>query len=313
MNSWLMLVTSLPTENATVRQRAWRALKASGAAVLRDGVYLMPQRADCRLTLERLAADVRAGGGAAQVLGVTEPDGGGFIERFDRGGDYAALLAEVAQARGRLDAETAPDAIKQARKLRKTLSGLIEIDFFPGEARRQTDSALSELEQACAQFLSPGEPSAQSGVIERLAIADFQGRTWATRKRPWVDRLASAWLIRRFIDPHAAILWLASPQDCPADALGFDFDGARFSHVGSRVSFEVLVASFGLDQAALLPLGQLVHFLDVGGVQPAQAAGVEGVLAGLREAVEDDDQLLACACPVFDGLLATFAKQTVRE
>ena len=131
---------------------------------------------------------------------------------------------------------------------------------------------------------------------------------WATRQRPWVDRLACAWLIRRFIDHRAKILWLEKPEQCPADALGFDFDGARFSHVGAKVTFEVLLASFGLESPALARLGGLVHFLDVGGVQPPEAAGVESALAGMQTAITDDDALLASVSAVFDGLLASFEK-----
>jgi hypothetical protein len=139
-------------------------------------------------------------------------------------------------------------------------------------------------------------------------VAQHQGRVWATRQCPWVDRLASAWLIRRFIDPHAQLVWIANAADCPPDALGFDFDGAAFSHVGSRVTFEVLLASFALAGPALTRMGQLVHYLDVGGVQPSEAPGVESVLAGLRDTLHDDDQLLAHACHIFDGLLATFSQ-----
>jgi hypothetical protein len=120
-------------------------------------------------------------------------------------------------------------------------------------------------------------------------------------------------LIRRFIDPQARILWLDAPGDCPADALGFDFDGATFSHVGSRVTFEVLIESFALTQPALARLGLLVHFLDVGGIQPPEAAGVESVLAGLREGISDDDQLLAAALAIFDGLLASFNRGTTLQ
>jgi hypothetical protein len=114
-------------------------------------------------------------------------------------------------------------------------------------------------------------------------------------------------LIQRFIDPQARILWLADPADCPPDALGFDFDGATFSHMGSRVTFEVLAASFGLqEQTAIAQLGLLVHYLDVGGIQPPEAAGIEGVLYGMRESIQDDDQLLEAATKVFDGLLISF-------
>ena len=104
------------------------------------------------------------------------------------------------------------------------------------------------------------------------------------------------------------MLWLASPEDCPADALGYDFDGAAFSHIGSRVTFEVLAGSFNLEQPAIKRLGMLVHYLDVGGVAPPEASGVESVLVGLRETLTDDDHLLAAACAIFDGLLVSFDK-----
>jgi len=307
MITWLTLITTLPTQNATARMRAWRALKASGAAVLRDGVYLMPERDVCRSTLDSVAADVLAGGGTAYVLRVEQPDGSDFAALFERSADYAALLADIATVREALNAETALEALKQARKLRKTFAGLAATDFFPGEAQRQTDTALQELELAAAQTLAPDEPRPLKGPIARLNLADYRHRTWATRRRPRVDRLASAWLIRRHIDPQATFLWLESPAS-PADALGFDFDGATFSHVGARVTFEVLLASFGLEQGALKRLGALVHFLDVGGVQPPEAAGIENVLLGLRDTISDDDQLLASASSLFDGLFATFDK-----
>jgi hypothetical protein len=183
---------------------------------------------------------------------------------------------------------------------------LCDIDFFPGQAQSQLSSALNDLEQTCANALSPHEPRTNSGSIAALQIKDYQGRVWATRSRPWVDRLASAWLIRRFIDTSATITWLKNPEDCPKNALGFDFDGATFSHVDSRVTFEVLAASFGLTSPAVVRLGLLIHYLDVGGVQPAEACGIESLLQGLRQTIEDDDQLLATASTVFDGLLFAF-------
>lgn len=308
MTTWLALITSLPTENATARMRAWRSLKASGAAVLRDGVYLMPEREDCRVTLEAVAADVLAAGGTALVVRLEEPAAGNFVGLFDRSADFAYLLADIAAGRDRLTAETANEALKLARKLRKAYANLAAIDFFPGEAQKQADEALRDLEQRAAWALSPDEPHPAPGAIAVLNRADYQRRVWATRRRPWIDRLASAWLIRRFVDADAEIRWLASPGDCPPDALGFDFDGATFSHVGARVTFEVLLASFGLETPALQRFGGLVHYLDVGGVQPAEAVGIESALAGLRDTIADDDQLLALAGKIFDGLLASFEK-----
>lgn len=306
MNQWIALITSLPTETATARMRTWRALKASGAASIRDGVYLMPQREDCRATLEAVASDIISAGGSAMLVGMTPPQGEDFVNLFDRCADYAALLADIGAARAELTLDRAAEVLKQARKLDKAFAGVSGIDFFPGEARKQTDAALRELESTANQLLSPDEPHALDAVIDRLQLKDFKGKTWATRKRPWVDRLASAWLLRRFIDPKAKFLWLDSPADCPPKALGFDFDGASFTHVGARVTFEVLLASFGIETPALSRMGALVHYLDVGGIPPAEAAGVESVLAGLRTSIENDDQLLAAACGVFDGLLTNF-------
>ena len=147
--------------------------------------------------------------------------------------------------------------------------------------------------------------SFESGAETPLWTED--DRRWATRARPWVDRLASAWLIKRFIDPQAQLLWLASPSDCPEDALGFDFDGATFTHAAGKVTFEVLLASFGFNEPALERLGTIVHFLDVGGVQPVEAAGIEQILWGLRDSIADDNALLTAASQVLDALYTAFS------
>ncbi|WP_447919774.1 chromate resistance protein ChrB domain-containing protein [Achromobacter aegrifaciens] len=309
--SWLTLILSMPTENATARMRAWRALKSCGAAVLRDGVYLLPSLDRTRETLSAIKHDVHESGGSAYLAYTEFPDedSARMQELFDRSADYGVLMKSIGSIQAALAPDTAMDTLKQLRKLRKAYAQLAEIDFFPGEAQRQADAALLELEEGANRVLSPDEPHAVDGAIARLRIDDYRGRTWATRARPWVDRLASAWLIRRRIDADARILWLASPGACPKEALGFDFDGARFSHVGAKVTFENLVTAFGLQGRGMDRLGAIVHFLDVGGVQPAEAAGVEQVLAGLRATVADDDQLLALASSVFDGLLASFEKE----
>jgi hypothetical protein len=309
MDNWLALILGLPTANATERMRAWRALKAAGAAVLRDGAYLLPDTGVCREALATVERDILAINGTAFILPVMDPDGERFVELFDRSDDYSKLHAEIEECRGRLNPENALATTKQVRKLRKTYDQLTNIDYFPGKPKQQTDVALQALEIAVSRALSPDEPHSRNHPITALNRGDYQGRVWATRKRPWVDRLACAWLIRRFIDPDAQILWLDTPQDCPADALGFDFDDAAFSHVGNRVSFETLQASFELQESGLNRIAALVHFLDVGGIQPVEAAGIECVLAGLRETIPHDDHLLTAASSIFDGLLARFVKE----
>ncbi|MDI9776385.1 chromate resistance protein [Pseudomonas putida] len=308
MIQWSLLILGLPTANATERMRAWRTLKASGAAVLRDGVYLLPESHVGRETFEAVERDVLASNGTAFLFSLSEPEER-FSGLFDRGDEYARLMEDVAASRADLTADNALHITRQARKLRKAFGQLAAIDFFPGLIKAQADSALQELETAISRALSADEPRAHDEVITRLSRTDYQGRRWATRKRPWVDRLACAWLIRRFIDADARFIWLNHPGDCPSDALGFDFDGARFSHVGQRVSFETLIESFAVQQPGLARLAGVIHYLDAGGNQPAEAPGIERVLAGLRASIDDDDQLTVAAGGIFDGLLTAFASE----
>jgi hypothetical protein len=307
--SWLILILSLPTENATVRMRSWRSIKAWGAASLRDGVYLLPANPDHVEKFEEIASNVRETGGVAHVLLTDCPEGDDFPALFDRSQDFEELLSEITKLRRRLSLESAMEVMKETRKLRKRSSQLANIDFFPGAAHDRVDRELQELEIDSNRVLSPNEPRATSTSIQLLKHADFQGRVWATRRRLWVDRLASAWLIQRFIDSKARFLWLDSPNDCPDEALGFDFDGATFTHVGEKVTFETLMESFDLRQAALQWIGGLVHYLDVGGYQPAEASGIECVLMGLRETYHNDDELLQAASQVFDSLYITYKKE----
>ncbi|MDH0731455.1 chromate resistance protein [Pseudomonas sichuanensis] len=308
MKKWSLLILGLPTANATERMRAWRTLKASGAAVLRDGVYLLPEQSAGREAFEAVERDVLAINGTAFLLSLPEREER-FSGLFDRSDEYAKLMEEIAGCRAELSPDNALQTARQVRKLRKSFSQLTAIDFFPGVLKTQADSALQEFEMAISRALSSDEPSAHDEAITRLQRGDYQGRRWATRKRPWVDRLACAWLIRRFIDADAKFIWLDSPSDCPSDALGFDFDGARFSHVGQRVSFETLIESFAVEQPGLTRLAGVIHYLDVGGNQPAEASGIERVLAGLRESIGDDDQLTTVAGGIFDGLLTAFASE----
>lgn len=312
--SYLALFIALPAKASTGRMRVWRALKALGCAQLRDGVHLLPDLPPHADALAALALQAVEHGGSAEVYrlsGCDEAQEIGLRALFDRTPDYAALVDEIDAFARAPDAADAGNAARRLHSLARRLEQLDRIDFYPGEAGRQARAMFDEARLALARRLSPDEPTASESPVERLQRSDYRGRTWATRARPWVDRLASAWLIRRRIDPDARFAWLASPADCREGWVGFDFDGASFSHTDARVSFEVLLASFGLDaEPALVRLGELVHALDVGGLPVPEAAGVEAVLAGLRAAEPDDDALLDRAGAVFDALLRGYEERS---
>lgn len=304
--TWILIVLTLPTQNATARMRIWRSLKGLGCAALRDGAWLLPETVATRQELEALADETRAAGGTAWLLRLDaeEVQSAAFQEMFDRTAEYAELLADLT----RFDplAENATTANKILKALRRRYVTLVEQDYFPGASKLEAEARLLTLEATLASRLSPNEPHFQDGQPERLALADFQKQSWATRQDLWVDRLASAWLIRRFIDRRARFVWLKRVQDCPSDALGFDFDGARFTHIGHRVTFETLLASFGLENdTALMRIAAIVHALDVGGDAP-EAAGFETLLKGLKARIKDDDALLKQGGQMLDDLYAVF-------
>ena len=303
---WLLLVLTLQGAQGALRMRVWRALKAIGAAVLRDGVYLLPNRPPLAAGFRAQAADVMASGGSAQVLTFNAAGAAQeaeFRQLFDRTAEYAELAQEIAETRSQIETNGLDEGIDVVARLRRQLEALLAQDFFPGEPARQAAQALDELDEVAIRAASPDEPHSAHIEVRRLVRRDYRRRTWATRARPWVDRLASAWLIRRFIDPEARFIWLKKPADCPKRALGFDFDGAVFTHVDGKVTFEVLMESFDLgSDPALRDLGAVVHYLDVGGIPVPEAAGVESLLRAARAAFENDDILLQESMRIFELL-----------
>jgi hypothetical protein len=310
--AWHLLIVSVPTAGATLRMRLWRSVKALGCAALRDGAYLLPDISNHGEALTDLAEQTNAEGGQAWVVDVvprSAEDHEAFRVLFSRKEDYANLAGQLTQARKELGVQSPNETAKTLKRLRKERDAIRRIDFFPNEASLAAEAAWEDFEDAVKAMLTADEPQAEERPIPQLRIADFQERTWATRRNLWVDRVASAWLIRSFIDPHARFLWLDSPSACPEGALGFDFEGAAFTHVGDKVTFEVLLASFSLDSdPALSRLGALVHALDVGGTVPPETSGFEAIMAGARARLSDDDALLAEIGAVLDSLHFHFNK-----
>jgi hypothetical protein len=308
-----MLVVSLPGRSQTPRMRLWRALKGAGAAMLRDGVYVLPESDGARTLFKGQVDEANQAGGSAHVVAFSSIDPKQEVAlraAFDRNQAYAHALERLASLRRELRKLAESEARKRLTASRRELEAVAAIDFFPGTARAQVETALADAERALNARFAPDEPQEKKTTIPHRRTQDYRGRVWATRRHLWIDRVASAWLIRRFIDPRAQFRWLKKPTDCPKRAVGFDFDGAEFSHVGARVTFEVLAASFGLDQdLRLARLGRLIGYLDIGGIPMADAAGFASVMAGARARHgEDDNALLADMSTVLDSLYAAYSE-----
>ena len=307
------LILSLPTRNSTVRMRVWRALKDCGCAVLRDGVYVVPAPSAAAAILAGVERDIRASGGFAMRAALKLDDGdyrAHVLGLFDRSAEYGALLDQIRQTRAALRRLGPRKAQTSVARLERRLARIVALDYFPGAGKTQTTDAFSSLQRDYRAAYGRGEPRISRRRLKSADLGRYQSRTWATRKDPWVDRLASAWLIRRFIDPKARFAWLARPSDLPRRAIGFDYDGAEFTHVGNRVTFEVLMETFGLEKdGALAAIGASVHFLDVGGSSAPDAKGLETVLKGVKEKAADDDAMLAEAMRIFDHFYSAYAER----
>lgn len=306
---WLVLVASLPTDDPAVRMRVLRTLESLGCAMLREGVYLLPDNPGTRQGVTRLSEYVGRLSGSAHVLYVTAVDAAqseAFRALFDRSSKYEELVKSVEGLRSGFGISDPSAIARVLNKQRREFDAISALDFFPSSARERAARALGETEAEVRRLMFPDGP--KTGRSAESAASYFK-RTWATRRPLWADRLASAWLIRRFIDPEAKIVWLDKNQECPTIAVGFAYDGASFCNSSNRVTFEELLAAFSLDRnATLVKIGSLVHYLDTGGTPVAEAAGVETLLQGARRRSSTDDELFRESEKTFDLLYEAYVE-----
>lgn len=308
---WLLLLTRLPSD-ASQRERVgiWRKLKRSGALVLRDSVYLFPAKDEALEIANWLAGEIRAIEGAeAQVARVTSIDGypdAELIKRFNelREGDYVELEPELKDA-VRAGQKGGEEATKHLRALvRRTEQRLDEIarsDFFECPAGTRVRALVA---QGRALLEPARRPDAE------LEPEDFRGRQWVTRTRPKIDRLASAWLIQRFVDPEARFAFVESEdRKVPHGALTFDTFGGDFTHEADECTFEVLARRFGVADPGVRVLAEIVHDCDLedGKFQRGEVPVVLALVRGLVATIADDQELVRAAMPVFEALRAAYA------
>ena len=297
---WLLLVFSLPAKNASQRVEIWRKLQRYGMVPLRSSGYLLPNTEVNQERMEWLAAAIRSYKGQASVVQAQAFDDlspeqlrGLFIEARSR--DYQRLLHDVKKFLA-LSSSSRPSG--HLKRIRRRFQELQEIDFFQNPLRSRVETMLARADES---ELTKSKAKPKSN--------EYRGRLWMTRPRPGIDRVSSAWLIRRFIDPKARFVFGAEPSTHP-DAIPFDmFCPEGFGHRGEDCTFETLSKQFALRDSRVRRIAQIVHDADLGDDKfgRAEGQGLDKVLTGWAKQDLPDDDLLKRGMDLIEGLYEVLA------
>ncbi|HKZ04279.1 MAG TPA: chromate resistance protein ChrB domain-containing protein [Methylomirabilota bacterium] len=307
----LLLLVGLPPHPSSLRVRVWRRLKSLGAVPLKRSAYLLPDTPERYEDFQWLAQEIEREGGEATLIRVQQienlgPDAVRRLFHEPRDQDYRQLAARYRRLLQRLDKKSASAAAQvEATRLAKDHQRIRDVDFFdaPGGAE------VRRLEEVIAMRTRRPEP-ARPEAPPTLDLTALRGRKWVTRPRPHIDRIASAWLIRRFIDPQAQFVF-APPAEFPPDAIPFDAPGVELSHQGEDCTFETLMKRARLRDRRLTRLAELVHEADLrdGKYPREEARGIDVAVRALLAASADDQQVLAQGMALFEGLYATTSRK----
>jgi hypothetical protein len=298
--NWLLLIHQLPAKPAYARVKLWRRLQALGAVAVKNAVYALPAGAQAQEDFEWVLKEITEAGGEGMILEARLIDGLSDAEvramfNVAREADYRALAKELRAA------EKNAAAPAQFSRLKAEAARIVAIDFFGANGREDVEARLGSL----AVRLEPETPSAGS-TKTRLPGT---GHVWVTRRDVHVDRIASAWLVRRFIDPQASFKFVAAKGYRPRTGeMRFDMFEAEFTHEGDRCTYEVLLLRSGLKDKALVAIGEIVHDIDLkdGKFAREEASGIARLIDGLAAAGMPDVQRLERGAAMFDDLYAYF-------
>jgi hypothetical protein len=311
---WLLLVHQLPPRPLYLRAQVRRRLAQVGALPLKNSVYVLPDLGECREDLQWIAQEAVAGGGDASVCRAEFVEGLVDAElqtRFQQASEqrFGAVQTELQRKLSELRrGKPAASGGATIERLQRTLEAAAETDFFNSEAGAKARQLMAEIRN----MLRPSKNEASTSAVSRK---DLQRRVWVTRRDPHIDRLATAWLIRRFVDPAARFRFVdPSASTVKRGERSFDMTGADFTHDGDRCSFETMCDRLGLKDDALRQLAEIVHDLDLKDSKfgRADAVGVQRLVEGLSAAHADSAARVTAALPIFDVLFAAFGGHLAR-
>jgi hypothetical protein len=303
--SWLFLLFNLPAKQSSDRVKIWRWLKKFGAVQLKTSTYVLPDGPVHYERFQRLAKEIVDNGGEAALVRVKDIEGmphAAVVAIFNkaRKRDYGEIAEPLTcLIKGGKGRRVSPEKYaNQLERLRSRFQEIREKDFF--QSSRGED--LQRLFQQAESLQSSAEPPKRK---VRLRVEDYRGKTWITRPHPEIDRVGSAWLIRKFIDPEAKFVFDNAPTK-HRKALPYDLIGAEFSHQGDCCTFETLIEKFGIRERAVLRLAEIIHDTDLedGKFHRVEGYGVEQILKGWAEQGISDEEILLRGFQCFDGLHA---------
>jgi hypothetical protein len=304
---WLMLVHQLPATPSNLRVRTWRRLQDLGAVALKQSVYVLPDSATAREDFEWLKVEIEGSGGEASVFVADAVDAAAdaeLVEEFRRSRQaaYSELAAELQRSQRTSLKVKKPGRRDHLARHRQRLASIEKIDFFGAAGRDRVLALLSAADTTAAT--APPPKHSETGN-------DYANRIWVTRPLPGVDRMGSAWLIRRFIDPAARFDFCADAKAVPKGSVSFDMFGGEFTHRGRHCTFETLCAQFSITDPAVLRLGHVVHDIDLKDsfFGAPEAPTVGAAIEGLQLACADDHALLEQGIGLFEALYRSFAQQ----
>jgi hypothetical protein len=313
---WVVFAYSLPSgSRSSPRVAVWRRLRALGAVSPKDGVYVLPGRDECVEAFQWLGQEVEQVKGSALIMRVERFEGlpdARLIALFQhaRKGDYAELDAEAARlektlvGRGKRKPQDLRHAREELGRLRRRHAEIARVDFFDCPDAARLAARLATIAQLLSSDLS------SKATIPAAAVAAYRNKRWVTRPRPYVDRLGCAWLIRRFINRHAAIRYGDAPE---ADEVAFDMTDGAFGHRGNFCTFETMLKAFDLNDPGLRAIAEIVHEIDLrdGRYARPETAGVNAILSGWLTLADAERESLGI--PLFEGLYTTFSQMAGRS
>jgi hypothetical protein len=307
---WLLLAHQLPATPSNLRVKTWRRLQDLGALAVKQSIYVLPDSPESREDFEWLRIEIEGSGGEAVVFSANHLDADAetaLVEEFRRSRQaaYTELAAELQRLGSKSGARRAPSHLRDISRYRERFQAIERIDFFGSAGRDRVASLLTALESK-RTGAQGARPAAGGGDVSQ-----YKGRLWVTRPRPGVDRMSSAWLIRRFIDADASFAFVTDAKNAPAGAVAFDMYGAGFGHEGDRCTFETLIARFGISDRAAARLSEVVHDLDLkdGKFGAPEALTLGAAIDGLQMSCGDDHQLLEQGMILFEAIYRSFSQQ----